>query len=254
VLTLCTEARLANKTCRSHSPGAPQCTQRRISCKSTSATESTAYITYKLCELPKYYNNSVSFLFLALLGEEKRRGMSQFGNDSFLEEVVNIESQAYEQGRAMGIAAAWAGDMLEVGCKAGFNKTYPMGLEIGFIEASERFTAQGALTDIASSLEATTADITAGISAPDVFISTAEGGDDDSGGGPSQEDQQLRKQRRKEQLLRKINMLPAFNSATVNYEAELHELRTLYRLNGSKMGKFLPLPAGSTSGSTGSSW
>jgi len=182
--------------------------------------------------------------------------MSVFANnDSFLEEVTDIESQAYEQGRKVGIAAAWAGDMLEIGCKGGFNKTYPMGLEVGFMEASERYTADGTLTGIATSIESATSDIPAGISAPEAMNRGAgDVGEEDSGGGPTQEGLQERKQRRKEQLLHKINMLPSFNSAAVDYEAEFHELRTLYRLNGSKMGKFLPVAGGSSAGSSGSSW
>jgi hypothetical protein len=182
--------------------------------------------------------------------------MSEFANnDSFLEEVTNIESRAYEQGRAVGITAGWAGDMLDLGCKGGFNKTYPMGLEIGFMEASERYTAQGALCDITIAAAAVEADPHIVRADPEsVNAHTGDPSDGDSGGGPSNEGLQERKQRRKEQLLRKIRMLPLYNSSTVDYEAELLELRTLYRLNGSKIGKFLPATAGTTAGSTGSNW
>jgi len=176
-------------------------------------------------------------------------------NDSFLEEVTNIESQAYEQGKIVGIAAGWAGEMLDLGCKGGFNKTYPMGLEIGFMEASERYTAQGALCDIAVAAAPTDVDTQIIQAVPDgVNAHAGSPSDGDSGGGPSHEGLQERKQRRKEQLLHKISMLPLYNSSTVDYEAELLELRTLYRLNGSKIGKFLPSTAGSTTGSVGSTW
>lgn len=184
--------------------------------------------------------------------------MSDFANnDSFLEEVTNIESQAYEQGKIVGIAAGWAGDMLDLGCKGGFNKTYPMGLEIGFMEASERYTAQGALCDIAIAIAAAATNMDTQIiqAVPEgVNAQAGSPSDGDSGEGPSREGLQERKQRRKEQLLRKISMLPLYNSSTVDYEAELLELRTLYRLNGSKIGKFLPSTAGSTTGSAGSAW
>ena len=49
--------------------------------------------------------------------------------------VVDLEGQAYEEGKALAIIDAFNGEMFENGVKSGFMRGYALSLEIGFLEA-----------------------------------------------------------------------------------------------------------------------
>jgi hypothetical protein len=149
---------------------------------------------------------------------------------SFLDEVVDLEAQAFEQGREAGIMAARSGDMRSVGVHSGFVKAYPLGLELGFLEASERNYHSVSITPTPTPAQSIAND-SANVSVDKDVVQ-----DDDSGGGYSLQSRRLRRQ---EELLRKVDALPSHNAPTVDFEKELQDLRNLYRLNGSRNGKFL---------------
>lgn len=153
--------------------------------------------------------------------------------NNFLEDVSNLEAQAFEQGQKIGISDGWNKEMLESGIKGGFNKGYPLGIEIGFIEASEKYSIDNT---IASTTVATDSDLKHNT---EYAMPNELNLEDDSSGGPSADFLLGRKQRRKEALLSSINNLPLYNSSAVDFEAELRELRATYRMNGTKLGNFL---------------
>jgi hypothetical protein len=168
----------------------------------------------------------------------------------FLDVVADLEGQSFDEGRVVGVEAARKeGTMLREGILGGFNKAYVMALELGFIEASERYTESGMLSEIARSIENGESAKINQKKKQKVIEEEEEGTErnendddndvDDSAGGPNADFISKRAEKRKQILLNKANSIPHLNDSSVDFDKELRELRTSYRLGGSKIGKFL---------------
>jgi hypothetical protein len=191
--------------------------------------------------------------FSSPYGDVSRENVGFEGD--FLDAVADLEGTAFEQGRQLGIEAALTGDIRMHGQQGGFNKAFPLAMELGFIEASEMYAATKLVAsskvidekDISSnlgsnlSLYSDTNDEKVTTSTPkeDPF-------DEDSAGGPSPAFLSKRSQKRRDIILAKIKAIPNKNCSTVDYESELQELRAMYRLGGSKAGRFLPETEGNS--------
>jgi len=193
----------------------------------------------------------------------------------FLDAAVDLEGTAFEQGRQMGAKAADEGDMRQQGSRGGFNRAYPLALELGFLEASVEdgpsdddtapptatptatTTATPTATTTAAAVDVGTGDASGQIAALDLnpanAAAAALGDDWDSGGGPPTVFLTKRAQKRKLAILSKIAAIPNSNQVDMDYDKELLELRALYRLSGTKNGRFLPTPTASTSASASAS-
>ena len=187
-------------------------------------------------------------------------------NFDFLDAVVDLEGTAFQQGREVGVAAADRGDMWQQGRQGGFNRAYALALELGFLEASESYAGDGlevavAVEETAGSMSGTdihhlTAALDLSPAIGNSSSNAANGaqadagrteehaqqvGDlDDSSGGPPKLFLTKRAHKRKLAILAKLALIPNSNQASVDYDKELLELRAMYRLNGSRNGRFLP--------------
>ena len=159
---------------------------------------------------------------------------SRIKTHDFMDDIVNLEGIAFEQGLQLGKEAALSGDMRMQGQRGGFNKAYPIAMELGFIEASEKYAEKypSALSHI-KSVEDFASNSELGLASGDSTTSneTYSGAavplllDDDSGGGPSTAFLSKRSQKRKEAILTKIQTIPNEYCPTIDYEKELQELR-----------------------------
>ena len=165
----------------------------------------------------------------------------------FLDEVQDIERLAVEQGRAQGVWDAKNGDMHDAGVQSGILKGYPLGLELGFMQA-----LQQDLSDLVVKTQAEEEQrnkegeedgakpgVVLNQEVPDEAIESMQGAE--FNGRPKDAIKSIgsRVEKRREVLAKRLAEIPVDNSNDIDFDTELESLRALYRSCNPAAGKFI---------------
>ena len=174
----------------------------------------------------------------------------------FLYEVQDIERQAVEQGRAQGVWDAKNGDMRDAGVQSGIIKGYPLGLELGFMQA-----LQQDLSDLVAKVDEEEEEPDEGKTRVAVneevlqeTISSMKG--DEFSGRPKDAIKSIgsRIEKRRELLAKRLAEVPIDNSSEVDFKAELESLRALYRSCNPSAGPFIRKDGSVANEETSQAW
>ena len=159
--------------------------------------------------------------------------MSGFDKSDPWDMLVNIEGEVYEKGIEQGRQEALSSGIFEEGVQSGFIKGFSIGLELGFMENA--VNSHLPITRSASSSEVNLnrdGNDKSSSSSTTASVSTSTG----AGAGS-------RLNRRRAELSTRAASIPNKNVATVDFDQEILDLRSLYRQSAVNTGPFLPKSA-----------
>ena len=175
--------------------------------------------------------------------------------------VISLEADAFEEGRQEGLEDARLDDMFDTGKGVGFIRAFALGLEVGFIETA------GSL--MLSNYKIKERELLISPTPPQPpphgpTLDSVEGGEGDSEthndsinnsnsnttSGISR-GSSIRSMRRVVSMIEKVQQTPDTNETTVDFDAQVRELRALYRLCGSNVGPFYRPSNGNVGGAVG---